>query len=141
MVFGRSSKVAMLQKVPLFEALSRRQLQEIAKVADEIDVSAGKRLATAGDTGYELFVIVDGNATVKTRGRTVSLGPGDFFGEMSLIDRGPRSATVEAATDMRLLVVGNRDFWRLLDAAPPLVVKIMRTLSHRVREAEASASV
>jgi len=140
MAFGRSSKVALLQKVPLFRALSRRQLEEIAQLADEIDIASGRRLATAGETGYELFMIVEGKAAVKTRGRTVSLGPGDFFGEMSLIDRGPRSATVEAATDMRLLVVGNREFWRLLDAAPPLVVKIMRTLSQRVRDAEASAS-
>lgn len=138
-MFNRSSKIALLQKVPLFKALSQRQLREIARLADQIDVTAGTRLVTTGEIGYELFVIVEGNATVRSRGgRTVRLGPGDSFGEMSLIDRGPRSATVEAASEMRLLVVGSRDFWRLLSAAPPLVTKIMVTLSQRVREAEAA---
>jgi len=140
-MFGRSSKVALLQKVPLFRALSRAQLEQIARLADELDVPAGKRLATAGETGLELFVIVDGSATVRAgRGRTSRLGPGEFFGEMSLVDGGPRSATVEAATDMKLLVVGRREFWELLNAAPPLALKIMSTLSHRVRDAEASVS-
>jgi CRP-like cAMP-binding protein len=141
MIFGKSTKIALLEKVPLFRDLSRRQLDQIARLTDEIEVPAGKRLATAGETGLELFVIVEGHATVKTRrGRTVRLGPGEFFGEMSLLDGGPRSATVEAASDMRLLVVGRREFWQLLTAAPPLVLKIMGTLSRRVREAEALVS-
>ena len=102
---------------------------------------AGKRLATAGDSGYELFVIVDGQAVAKSaRGRAVRLGPGEFFGDMSLVDGGPRSATVEAATRMRLLVVGRREFGQLLAAAPPLGLKIMSVLSRRVRDAERSVS-
>ena len=141
LMFGKSSKVALLHKVPLFRDLSRRQLERIAGLADELDIPAGKRLATAGETGQELFVIVDGHATVKVgRGRTSRLGPGEFFGEMSLIDGGPRSATVEAAVDMKLLVVGRREFWSLLNAAPSLGLKIMSTLSRRVREAEATVS-
>jgi len=141
MVFGRSSKTALLQKVPLFRDLSRKQLERVGRLADELDVPAGKRLATAGETGHELFVIIEGYATVKAgRARTVRLGPGKFFGEMSLIDGGPRSASVEAATDMRLLVVGRREFWDLLNAAPPLVQCIMATLSRRVRDAEATVS-
>jgi CRP-like cAMP-binding protein len=141
-VFKRSSKVALLQKIPLFRALSQSQLREIARLAEEIDVAAGKRLVTAGDVGYELFVIAEGNARARIRGgRTVRLGPGDFFGEMSLIDRGLRSATVEATSDMRLFVVGGRDFWHLLEVAPPLLAKILVTLSQRVRSAEASVSV
>lgn len=141
MAFGRSSKVALLEKVPLFGDLSRKQLEQIARLADEIDVPAGKRLATAGESGHELFVIVEGQATVSgKRGRTVRLGPGDFFGEMSLLDGGPRSATVEADSQMRLLVVGRREFWALLAAAPPFMLKIMSTLSGRVRDAEAAIS-
>ena len=140
-MFGKSSKVALLQKVPLFRDLSRKQLEQVAGLADELDIRAGKRLATAGETGQELFVIVDGSATVKAaRGRTSRLGPGEFFGEMSLIDGGPRSATVEAAVDMKLLVVGRREFWTLLNAAPSLGLKIMSTLSRRVRDAEAAVS-
>jgi CRP-like cAMP-binding protein len=140
-MFGKSSKIALLQKVPLFRDLSRRQLDQIARLADEIEAREGKRLATAGETGLELFVIVEGHATVKTRGgRTVRLGPGEFFGEMSLLDGGARSATVEAESDMRLLVVGRREFWSLLGSAPPLVLKIMSSLSRRVRDAEAAVS-
>ena len=127
----------MLRNVPLFKGLSQRQLEQIAHLADEIEAPAGKRLATAGETGHELFVIVDGRASVSLRDRrTVRLGPGEFFGEMSLLDGGPRSATVEAATSMKLLVIGHREFWQLLNEAPPLTGKIMRTLSQRLREAE-----
>ncbi len=138
---SKSSKVAMLEKVPLFKGLSQRQLELVARLADEIEVPAGERLATAGKTGHELFVIVEGQATVTVpRGRTVRLGPGEFFGEMSLIDGGPRSATVEAATPMKLLVVGHREFWSLLNGTPLLVGKIMRTLSQRLRDAEAAVT-
>ncbi len=136
-----SSKVEMLRKVPLFSGLSPRQLAQIAKLADEIEVPAGKQLATAGDVGHELFVIVDGDASVRVRGgRTKRLGYGEFFGEMSLIDGGPRSATVVAATPMKLLVVSHREFWSLLNEAPQVTAKIMRTLSQRLREAEATWS-
>lgn len=134
---SRSSKIALLQQVPLFEGLSQRQLEQIGRLTDEVEVPAGKRLATAGDVGRELFVIVEGQVSVTTaRGRTVRLGPGDFLGEMSLIDGEPRSANVVAATPMRLLVVAHRDFWQLLDAAPPIARRIMRTLSRRIRDAE-----
>jgi CRP/FNR family transcriptional regulator, cyclic AMP receptor protein len=140
-MFGKSSKITLLQKVPLFRDLSRKQLEQIAQLADELEVREGKRLATAGDTGLELFVIVDGHARVKIRGgRTARLGPGEFFGEMSLLDGGPRSATVDAESGMRLLVVGRREFWALLESAPPLVLKMMRTLSRRIRDAEAAVS-
>lgn len=136
-----SSKTALLQKVSLFRSLSRKQLEQVAGLADEIVVPAGKRLATAGDSGQELFIIIEGDAVARPAGKgTVRLGPGEFFGEMSLVDGGPRSATVDAATSMRLLVVGRREFWRLLEAAPPLGVKIMSVLSRRVREAERSLS-
>lgn len=141
MIFGPTSKAKVLEKIPLFRDLSQRQLKQIARLADEIDVPAGKRLATAGDTGRELFVIIEGQATVTAgRSKVTRLGAGDFFGEMSLIDGRPRSATVQASSPMRLLVVGQREFWSLLDAAPPLVRKIMRTLSTRLRDAEAAVS-
>ena len=129
----------MLRNVTLFQGLSQRQLEQIARLADEVEVPAGRRLATAGDVGHELYVIVEGQATVKRRdGRTGRLGPGEFFGEMSLLDGGPRSATVEAASPMKVLIVGHREFWQLLNEAPPLVAKVMRTLSQRLRDAEAA---
>ena len=102
-------------------------------------VTPAKRVAAMGEPGNELFIIVDGRAVVTTRGgRTTHLGPGDFFGEMSLIDGDPRSATVEATTPMRLFVLGYREFWQLLDEELPIVRKIMRALSRRLRLAEKS---
>jgi len=138
---SKSSKVEMLKNVPLFRGLSQRQVEQIARLADEFEVPAGKRLASAGDIGHELFIIVDGQVTVTTQSRrTIKLGPGEFFGEMSLIDGGPRSATVDAATPMKLLVIGHREFWELLNEAPPLAGKIMRALSQRLRDAEAAVT-
>ncbi len=139
-LFGsKSGKISLLQKVPLFEGLSQNQLKQIAQLLDEVDLPAGKRLATRGEIGHELFVIVDGQALVRIpTGRTRRLGPSEVVGEMSLIDGGPRSATVEAATPMRVLVLGHREFWQLLDVAPSIAYKIMRTLSSRLRDAEDS---
>jgi CRP-like cAMP-binding protein len=134
---SKSAKIALLKKVPLFNGLSDRQIQQVARLAEEVDVQAGKRLATAGEVGHELFVIATGEATVKTRdGRTSRLRAGEFFGEMSLIDGGPRSATIDAASPMKLIVLGHREFWSLLHAAPQLSAKLMRMLSQRLREAE-----
>jgi CRP-like cAMP-binding protein len=136
-----STKVKLLQGIPLFEGLSPRQLGQIARLADEVEVAAKKRLTAAGESGREMFVIVEGNAVVRTaQGRTVTLGPGQFFGEMSLLDGGPRSATVDASTPMRLLVVGHREFWALLADVPSIGKQIMRTLSQRLREADAAFS-
>jgi len=138
---SRSEKVKLLQRVALFEGLSSRQLAQVARLVDEVNVAAGKRLAMAGQTGRELFVIVEGRALARTpRGRTVQLGPGQFFGEMSLLDGGPRSATVEASTPMRLLVIGYREFWQLLAESPLIAKQIMRVLSNRLREAVAAFS-
>ncbi len=137
----KSSKVAVLENVPLFATLSQKQLEQIARLVDEVELPAGKRLATIGEPGRELLIIVDGHALVTTRqGRTARLGPGDFFGEMSLIDGDPRSASVEAATPIRLLVLGYREFWQLLDEHLPIVRKIVRTLSKRLRNVEKSPS-
>lgn len=134
---AKPSKVDLILAVPLFRGLSRAQAHQVARLADEVEVRAGKRLATLGETGRELFIIVEGTAAVRTpRGRTIRLSPGEFVGEMSLLDGGPRSADVEALTDMRLLVIGQRDFWSLLEAAPQIARQIMRTLSARLREAE-----
>ncbi|HET9000154.1 MAG TPA: cyclic nucleotide-binding domain-containing protein [bacterium] len=132
-----SSKAALLEKSTLFTGLSARELTKISRLMDEVGVPMGNRLATIGEAGREMFIIVDGRALVTTRrGRTVHLGPGDFFGEMSLIDGDPRSATVDAATPMRLLVLKYREFWQLLDESLPMTRKIMRTLSRRLRQAE-----
>jgi CRP-like cAMP-binding protein len=136
-LWGKPNKIALLEQIPTFRGLSRRELTQVAGLTDEVEVPAGKRLATAGETGREFFVIIAGEAGVRTGGgRRVRLGPGDFIGEMSLLDGEPRSATVEALTPMRLLVISHRDFWRMLEAAPTITRKIMRTLVRRVRDIE-----
>ncbi|HET7263310.1 MAG TPA: cyclic nucleotide-binding domain-containing protein [bacterium] len=137
MATQRSSKVAALEKISLFEGLSQRDLEKVSRLTEEVAVPAGRRIAAAGETGRELFIIVDGRARVTTRrGRAIHLGPGDSFGEISLIDGEPRSADVDAVTPMRLLVVGYREFWGLLDDHLPIVRKVVRTLARRLREAE-----
>jgi CRP-like cAMP-binding protein len=137
----RAPKAVILKQLPLFAGLSPRELLSVARLLREVEVPAGERLATIGEHGRELFVIVEGRAFVTTRGgRSVHLGPGDFFGEMSLIDGEPRSATVEAITPMRILTLGYREFWQLLDESLPIVRKIVRTLSRRLRLAERVAT-
>src|SRR5690242_10540723 len=91
-------------KVPLFAEWSKRELNQIATVVTEVEAPAGTRLAAIGKAGHELFIIVEGEARGTTQpGRATSLRPGNFFGEMSLLDGEPRSATVEATTPIRLL--------------------------------------
>jgi CRP/FNR family transcriptional regulator, cyclic AMP receptor protein len=134
---GRDAKVKLLSEVTLFSACNDRELRRIASLADEIDVPEGKVLTRQGDPGRECFVIAEGQAKATMRGRgTAKLGPGSFFGEMSLLDQRPRSATVTAETDMRLLVLGSREFGSLVAEVPSVARRIMRVLAERLREAE-----
>ena len=130
-------KIDDLKKVPLFSALSRRHLDMIARHADEVKRNAGTVLARQGARGLEFLLIVEGSARVEKDGKVIAhLGPGDFFGEMSLIDGKPRSATVVADTPVQLLVVDVRSFGRLLDTVPGLSKKVMATLCERLRAAD-----
>lgn len=130
-------KLALLGRVPLFSACSKRELARIASLTEQIDVPEGRVLTRQGDPGRECFVIADGYARATVRGRrSVRLGPGSFFGEMSLLDQGPRSATVTAETDMHLLVLGSRDFSALVTQVPSVARRIMKGLAERLRNAE-----
>jgi CRP/FNR family cyclic AMP-dependent transcriptional regulator len=139
-VLRRNAKVELLRGVSLFSACSNRELARIASLADEIDVAEGRVLTRQGQPGTEFFVIVDGRAKVSVRGkRTRTLGPGSGFGEMSLFDQGPRSATVTALTDMHLLVLDSRSFSSLIDEIPSVAAKIFRQMAQRLRKAEQDA--
>jgi CRP-like cAMP-binding protein len=121
----------------LFSACTNRELRRIASLADQIEVPKGKVLTRQGDPGWECFVITEGEAKATMRGRgSATLGPGSFFGEMALLDQGPRSATVTAESDMRLLVLSSRDFSALLEEVPSVARRMMRGLAERLREAE-----
>ena len=133
----RSQKIDFLKKVPLFSNLSKRHLNEIGKHADQVAIKAGKVLAQQGNIGWDFILIVEGKAQVKKDGKVIRhLSSGDFFGEISLIDGEPRTATVIAETDMALLVVHRRSFDHLLDTIPGLPKKIMVSLCKYLRRAE-----
>ena len=137
---ARKSHTDHLSKVPLFSALSARELQKIAKASDEIRVPAGKVLVEQDRTGREAFVIIDGSAVVKRNGRKVAtFGPGDTFGELALLDRGVRTATVEAETDLDVLVLGQREFSGIIDEVPGLAHKLLASLAAKVRELDSKA--
>jgi len=129
-----------LAQVPLFSTCSRKDLQKLSKASDEITVKAGKVLVEEGKPGHEFFLIVEGRAEVRRKNRKVaSLGPGQFFGELSLLDRGPRSATVIAETEMTLLVLGQREFAGVIDDVPAMAHKLLAALAGRLREADTRA--
>jgi len=138
MLLRRSSqKVDLLKKVPLFSNLSQRHLGEIAKHADQIQVEKGRVLVQQGKAGWEFIFIAEGKAWVEKNRKVIrQLSGGDFFGEISLIDGEPRTATVIAETDMTILIVHKPSFDHLLDTIPGLQRKIMISLCQYLRRAE-----
>ncbi len=131
---ARDQYLDTLAQVPLFSACSKRDLQKIAKASDEVSVSEGRVLVEQGTTGREFYVLLDGQATVRRNGRKVdTLGPGSPFGELALLDRGPRTATVIADTPLRVLVLGQREFSGVIDEVPGLAHKILASLASRIR--------
>ena len=133
----QDDKIDRLEEVPLFQGCSRRQLRHIARIAETFDAPPGMPLARVGEAGNQFFLILDGNARVDVSPeKHVSLRPGDFFGEMSLLDGEPRSATVKAETDVRVLVISRVNFWQLLREVPELTQKMLVNLTRRIRELE-----
>src|SRR3954469_19467769 len=126
-------KTELIRKVPLFARCSRAELKEIAKLADEIDLSEGNERTREGAPGREFFVLLEGTADVKKNSRKVNtLGPGDFFGEIALVSREPRTATVIATSPVRALVITDRSFRRLLDDSPQVQTKVMEAMAERL---------
>jgi CRP-like cAMP-binding protein len=129
-----------LSQVPMFSACSKKDLQLLARRAEDVRVAAGKVLVNEGETGHEFFVILDGTARVTRRGKRVAtLGPGSAFGELALLDRAPRNATVVAETPMELVVLGQREFAGIIDEVPGFARKLLAGMASRLREADAKA--
>lgn len=129
----KNAKVELIKRVPLFSELGRRELNEVAGIADEIDLREGTELTKEGSPGREFFVLIDGTADVKKGSRRVNrLGPGDFFGEISLIRRSPRTATVLASSPVRALVITDRSFASLLERVPQLQGKLLSAAAARL---------
>ena len=124
----------------LFSACSASQLRTIRRQIEEVSVDTGTVLCEEGTVGKEFFFIIDGTASVRRNGRKVAtLGRGQYFGELSLLDRRPRSATVVSESPMALLVLDQRRFNGLLDAVPALSHKLLVAMAARIREADAKA--
>jgi CRP/FNR family transcriptional regulator/CRP/FNR family cyclic AMP-dependent transcriptional regulator len=134
---NQDEKMDRLEAVPLFQGCTRRQLRALARIAEIFDAPAETTLIRAGEPGDEFFLIVEGTARVHVSAKKrLRLRAGDFFGEMSLLDGEPRSATVLAETPLRLLVIGRRNFLDLFEKVPGMTQVLLATLSRRVRVAE-----
>ena len=133
MRLGHNQKIDLIRKVPLFSRLSKPELRDLAMLADEIDLRDGKEMTRQGHPGREFFVLLEGTADVRKNGRKInSLGPGDFFGEIALVSREPRTATVTATSPVRTLVITDRSFRRLLDESPQVKTKVMEAMAKRL---------
>jgi CRP/FNR family transcriptional regulator, cyclic AMP receptor protein len=137
MARGKDSKLESLAKIRLFAALNKKDLQLVGRAAEEVQVPAGRCLVEQGKPGHEMYVILEGEAAVKKNGRKIAtLGPGKYFGELAVLTRAPRNATIESATDMTLLVMGQREFAGVLDEVPGLAHKLLSSMAERLAEAD-----
>jgi CRP-like cAMP-binding protein len=124
---------AALKNLPLFSSLSERDLRELARFTDEVDVEAGRQLIDQGRFAYEFFVIEEGTAEVTRDGEHVAdLGPGDFFGELALLATDRRTATVTAKTDMRLIVMHRQAFLQVEQSLPSVAAQLRDAVSARM---------
>lgn len=134
------SQALDLKTIWLFSSCSASELRKIRSSLDEVTVPAGKVLVEEGSLGREFFLIVEGTAKVTRKGRKVAtLGPGSYFGELSLLDRGPRSASVVSDTELTVLVLSQREFTGVLDSVPTIGRKLLAAMATRLREADAKA--
>jgi CRP-like cAMP-binding protein len=130
---GHNTKLDLIKAVPLFSKAKKAELAEIAAIADEVDLPAGRTLIKEGDSGREFFVLIDGAADVTQDGKHIrKLGPGDFFGEIALISKTPRSATITTTKPVRALVITDRAFRQLLDHSPNIQIGVLLALAERL---------
>jgi CRP-like cAMP-binding protein len=124
-----------LTRVPLFQGLSRREVEQIARWADEVDLPEGKRLLDQGRFAYEFFVIQEGECEVRQNRRPLAtMGPGDVVGEIALIEHARRTATVETLSPVRAIVMSARDFGTMMDSVPKVAERIRDIEKRRIGE-------
>lgn len=127
-----------LGTVKLFSACNKKELQSVARLCTLMTMAEGQVLTTEGTPGQECFVIAEGKANVTIGGQPVgTVGPGDCVGEMSLLDGGPRTATVTAASPISAYVMSSREFRSLLNLSPTITRKVATTLAQRLRALDA----
>jgi CRP/FNR family cyclic AMP-dependent transcriptional regulator len=134
-LFSQDTKVEALRQAPLFEGLTKKELTQLARVSEDMEIAEGTTLTKEGDIGHEFFVIVEGETQVKRKGRSLGTrGAGDFIGEIALVEQVPRTATVTAKTPLRVFVLTSKDFHHLLEANPNVERKVLRALAKRVAD-------
>jgi len=132
----KDAKVALIKRIPLFKHCSKKELGQIASIADELDLKDGAMLTREGKGGREFFVIVEGSANVLKDGKRVNtVHEGDFIGEISLVTGQPRTASVQATSPVRVLVITSRNFSKLLDGSPEIQRKILLATAERLSDA------
>ena len=130
---SQNTKAEALARAPLFEGLSKKDLVQLARVCEDVEVEEGKILCTEGRFGSEFFVIVDGEVEVMKGSKRIGVcGPGDFFGEIALVENVRRTADVRARTPLRLYVLTRQSFLRLLDENRDVERKVLRALVRRI---------
>lgn len=133
MALGKNAKVDMLRKIPLFTGCSKKELGVLAVNTDEVLLPEGRILAREGQPGREFFVLVSGTVRVTKGTRPLAeLAPGEWFGEIALVTRGPRTATVTASTPVRVLVLTDRAFRQVVEEMPSIALKVMSVLGERL---------
>jgi CRP-like cAMP-binding protein len=132
---SKKASLEHLRNVPLFSSCSTKDLEKIAKAGDEINMPAGTLIVDQGQTGREAFIVLEGTVSVKRNGKKVAtLGGGTVVGELSLLDHGPRTATVVCETDCTLMLITQRHFLAVVDDVPALAHKLLASLAGRIRE-------
>jgi CRP-like cAMP-binding protein len=128
------TKMEMLKAVPLFATMRRKDLESVERMADTLDLPAGKMLMREGDHGNEMYVIASGSVRVERGGREIAtMGAGQAVGEMALLSEGPRSATVTTIEPTTAFVIGHREFHTLLEDSSELRECIFGNLAKRVQ--------
>ena len=131
-----AEKVLFLKGIDLFSTLAGEDLAEIALIAEEVEHDAGETIVAEGDPGDALYFVLEGRVRVHKGDRTVAeLGAREVFGEMALLDPGPRSASVDAVTDVSLLAIGRDDFDDIMRDRPEVPIGVIKVLVRRLREA------
>ena len=133
MALGKNAKIELLKRVPLFAGCSKAELREIALSADELDLRDGYVLTREGKPGREFFVLIEGTARVTKDGKLLAdLKGGDWFGEIALLTHRPRTATVTATSPVRVLVITDRAFRRVVETMPRIALKVLASVGQRL---------
>lgn len=133
MALGKNAKVELLKRAPLFSDCSKSELAALATTADELDLREGAVLTREGSSGREFFVLIEGTVRVTRSGRKIAeLGAGDWLGEIALLTSSPRTATATATTPVRILVVTDRAFKRVVEQMPSIALKVLASVGERL---------